>query len=933
MLKPNLKAPAGALAVLFLIMQQAAFLLVLSLPAQAEKTSMPPLSVKIQPLPSPLAGLISVQAKLSAPPDSLRFKVIGSDNDIYQSFVGQKLNETNYYFDWQTQQFANGSYRLAVSAIKGNYLAYDELAVEVKNFSNSLSANTSASTEAQNQTDSADAGQSTDSSVFSTSTNPTAKATSSDSTADSQLLGKETENNPAASDAASQETANIASSTSADIASSSLPNKTSATDNQNNNNDDLSGTAAAASVSSAPVVEPTGAVSTSSPKAVAGSELAEKDLIQPVPASSTAASQPITSASSSPAKSSSSSALPTKLVRPAAENSLAVEISAPANSERVQGKVTLTAKTTVPALAVSFYWQPADFSGHYNIIGSAQADEKRQAWRLVWPTTNLANGVYVLQAQAKSQSGKIFYSQPVAIEISNPALNTSHTGAKIPAEPTDASSSATGQRRHLSLATSSALLHKAKGAKIKTRVKVKDRFVGEKIVVAECQKKNITDKDQCWQFLQKQYGVFAACTGLTAAECSAQLRSNFILSARQMISLQRLPQECLAAGIDSLAECELLLRSQYAAQACLGIGLNSKDECGQWLEKKYVPLIKCQALSSRACQNLRQKVVLADFVSPRLEKRIKKELKIIVNKHIIVAPGDLPTATSAQIIIARPEQTLAAGREFTRLLGQVLPLRPAKGQKNKLLVLPSAEQDKETSGGAILLFDADGDGLSDDLEARLGTDPKKKDSDGDGYNDKEEILSGHNPLGSGRLAKNLAPIDKAIASGRALAEPKQTGRLTPALKVLSVQTTATSSAGPILHLSGQALAKQVISLYIYSSLPIVITVKTDENGNWVYDLDKTLVDGRHEIYVAINNEDGSIAAKSAPFTFFIKSARAASADDFIASPAAASASGYSRPEKKMVNNYILAGLAMIISALAGFWLYYHHQRHNNQAAA
>lgn len=55
--------------------------------------------------------------------------------------------------------------------------------------------------------------------------------------------------------------------------------------------------------------------------------------------------------------------------------------------------------------------------------------------------------------------------------------------------------------------------------------------------------------------------------------------------------------------------------------------------------------------------------------------------------------------------------------------------------------------------------DADSDGLADMAEKALGTDPNKKDTDGDGFDDKQEILSGNNPSGAGKL-----PIDNNFAS-------------------------------------------------------------------------------------------------------------------------------------------------------------------------
>lgn len=50
-----------------------------------------------------------------------------------------------------------------------------------------------------------------------------------------------------------------------------------------------------------------------------------------------------------------------------------------------------------------------------------------------------------------------------------------------------------------------------------------------------------------------------------------------------------------------------------------------------------------------------------------------------------------------------------------------------------------------------LTIDNDNDGLTDNLENTLGTDPQNSDSDNDGYNDKLEIEYNYNPLGAGKL--------------------------------------------------------------------------------------------------------------------------------------------------------------------------------------
>jgi cell division protein FtsL len=60
---------------------------------------------------------------------------------------------------------------------------------------------------------------------------------------------------------------------------------------------------------------------------------------------------------------------------------------------------------------------------------------------------------------------------------------------------------------------------------------------------------------------------------------------------------------------------------------------------------------------------------------------------------------------------------------------------------------------------AVAGLDTDKDGLPDDMELALGTDPLKADTNGNGYNDREEIVNGFDPVGKGRL-----PIDFNFAA-------------------------------------------------------------------------------------------------------------------------------------------------------------------------
>ena len=55
-------------------------------------------------------------------------------------------------------------------------------------------------------------------------------------------------------------------------------------------------------------------------------------------------------------------------------------------------------------------------------------------------------------------------------------------------------------------------------------------------------------------------------------------------------------------------------------------------------------------------------------------------------------------------------------------------------------------------------------------------------------------------------------------------------------------------------------------MYIYST-PIVVTIKTDSNGEWQYLLDKELENGNHTVYTATVNNTGNIVAKSSGYLF------------------------------------------------------------------
>ncbi len=164
--------------------------------------------------------------------------------------------------------------------------------------------------------------------------------------------------------------------------------------------------------------------------------------------------------------------------------------------------------------------------------------------------------------------------------------------------------------------------------------------------------------------------------------------------------------------------------------------------------------------------------------------------------------------------------------------------------------------------------DPDKDGLTNNEEFQYKTDPLSPDSDKDGYLDGDEIKNGFNPL-------KYSPGDK---SDRIVFEsPQKKGVVKKDLyKVTSVKLKKESNKKETLVLSGKGLPNSFVTIYIYSSQPIILTVKTDKNGNWSYALDKKLENGEHHAYVAVTDNTGKITAKSEPLAF-IKTAQAVSA--------------------------------------------------------
>jgi hypothetical protein len=223
---------------------------------------------------------------------------------------------------------------------------------------------------------------------------------------------------------------------------------------------------------------------------------------------------------------------------------------------------------------------------------------------------------------------------------------------------------------------------------------------------------------------------------------------------------------------------------------------------------------------------------------------------------------------------------------------------------------------KERVGDAISV-DSDKDGISDFDEINIyHTNPFSADTDGDSYIDSAEITLGYNPLNSKSevLVTYESPKDTGIVRDDLLSvEAITTITEINTDTVTGTEKTDESKKIPRAIFSGTGLPNSFVTLYIYST-PIVVTVKTDENGSWSYVFDKELENGQHEVYVGITDNVGRIVAKSNPLPF-VKTAEAFTRADSVSAAAAAQDT-----EPNMFSSNIMLLVASIAIAALGLVL-------------
>jgi hypothetical protein len=177
---------------------------------------------------------------------------------------------------------------------------------------------------------------------------------------------------------------------------------------------------------------------------------------------------------------------------------------------------------------------------------------------------------------------------------------------------------------------------------------------------------------------------------------------------------------------------------------------------------------------------------------------------------------------------------------------------------------------EERATTTIALFDEDKDGIIDYDEIHIyGTDPKKGDTNEDGISDGASILAGINPSEKNFTGVTYEDAKKVTVAAVGSSQIFEVKKITPKLTVATEDKPEKIES---VTFSGRALAHSFVTLYFYST-PIVVTVKTDDTGNWEYTIDRELEDGEHNVYVAMTDSGGKILVKTSPIPF-IKTANA-----------------------------------------------------------
>lgn len=363
------------------------------------------------------------------------------------------------------------------------------------------------------------------------------------------------------------------------------------------------------------------------------------------------------------------------------------------------------------------------------------------------------------------------------------------------------------------------------------------------------------------------------------------------------------------------ADCEAHLKTLSVSKRCADEKIPEAD-CQDVLFKRYRSELYCGAMTADDCARIVRERMLGTVVT------IADERSAFMNS-IDAAIGAHATVKEVLAVI-----------EKEKVQREVLPLI---AESNRTLMVRDSDRTIDVSNSVtavatvpfLVILDDDGDGLPNDIETLYGSDLKNSDTDNDGFSDREELSNGYDPILSAgaRLKKPLSPVEVALIGAPRVEQPVIKGEVDARFAVTNV-TTITEDGTTVQRLIGTAEPDSTVLIYIYSNMPLVLTVRTDASGNWVYTLRDSLVEGKHDVYVAVTNQTGQVVKKSQPANFFIRGAQAVSIEDFLATQAQAAVQTPVAERNSNIRSYVIGGISIVVLGLALMWFLIARKRAN-----
>lgn len=377
----------------------------------------------------------------------------------------------------------------------------------------------------------------------------------------------------------------------------------------------------------------------------------------------------------------------------------------------------------------------------------------------------------------------------------------------------------------------------------------------------------------------------------------------------EYLRLKNLPEECRQNKLFSIEECNDFLFAQNGAAECRERGLDVNAGCQYYLLNYYTNSAICENINSWQCYNAVKNRFIGTIVAEQAQYRIieKAMIESAINNLNLID------------VIANNEKIF-----------NIIPVKEKAGLAIKSAsesIIINANDELIFAPAFIFVFDNDADGLPNEIENLLGINPELADSDRDGVDDFKEIKNGTNPSGVGLLSTStFSNIEKAILSQAEFKHPKAEGVEKEEYAISGIISfNAKEAPGDEgfndYKISGKGEADKVLSLYIYSGIPIVAAVKTDNFGNWSYDLKNLLNDGYHEAYIVENDDNGGIINKSKSYNFIVQGTEALNIEDYVAPVYVAPETNISRSED-MLDYYLFISFLVLLSILIIFLGFY-----------